>query len=185
MIIALTGPMAAGKTEAGMILKEQGFQYIAFSDIIRKIADERKIEPTRQNLQKLGRKVKEEANNQGILSKLIVDHKKKDNLVADGLRNPDELREFKKYPGFLLVAVTAPMRVRYARIRKRKRPGDPENYIDFRSLDRKENRGESPAQDINRCVRAADLVIENNGTIQELKDKVQRSIVQSKKLKNR
>ena len=171
MIIAITGPMASGKTEVAKYLESKGFEYFAFSDILREEAKKRGIEPTRDNLQKLGNRIKKEANNQGVLSDIICNKVKK-NAAADGVRNLDEIISFRKRKDFKLIGVTASPRARYSRIKKRARPGDPETYQKFKKLDNMENRGYTKAQDINNCVNEADFKIVNNGTLEELRKKV-------------
>ena len=54
MIIALTGTIASGKGEVADYLKKKSFQYFMYSDVLRDVAKARGIEPTRENLHKLG-----------------------------------------------------------------------------------------------------------------------------------
>ncbi len=170
MIIGLTGTMGSGKAEVAKYLARKGFEHFVYSDILREIAEQRDINPTRINLQKLGNEIKKKAN--GILSKKISRKIKKENAVVDGIRNMDEIREFRKRKDFYLIAITAPQRIRYERIRKREREGDPTSFKDFKKLDNKENRGKTKGQEINRCIRASDFVIANKGSLQQLKKKV-------------
>jgi len=172
MIIGITGTMAAGKGVASDYLKTKGFEYFSYSDILRKIAHERGIEPIRQNLQKLGNTIKEEAKNQGILSKKILEAATTSRVVAEGIRNPPETREFRKAKDFHLLAIVAPPAMRYKRILSRGRHGDPATFAAFKRLDASENRGATRGQQVNRCIAMADVVIENTGTIGEFHKKI-------------
>ncbi len=89
MIIGLTGTMSAGKGEVVKHLKSKGFEHYVYSDILKEIAKQRNIEPTRANLQKLGTDIKKETKNLGILSKKMLKKIKTDKAVVDGIRNVD------------------------------------------------------------------------------------------------
>ena len=172
MIIGLTGTMASGKGEVAKYLISKGFEHLMYSDILKEVANERGIELTRKNLQKLGNDIKQEEKNLGILSKKIIEKAKTDKVVAEGVRNPDEIREFKKRKDAYVIAVTASQRVRFKRMKMRGREGDPTGFREFKRLDNIENRGVTKGQEINNCIKIADYVIENIGTLDELKKKV-------------
>ena len=69
MIIGLVGTMGSGKTEIAEYLKRKGFEHYTYSNILIEIALKTGIEPTRENLQKLGTEIKQKEHNKGILSK--------------------------------------------------------------------------------------------------------------------
>lgn len=172
MIIGLTGTIASGKTSIAEILKNRGFEHFTYSDILRKEAKKRKIQPTRENLQKLGNEIKEESKNKGILSKLIVENSHSGNIVADGIRTVDEVIELKKYDKAFIIAVDAPQKLRYKRLKLRQRDGDPITFYQFKKLDDHENMGLTPGQDIYSCFKKADFVIINDRCLKELKERV-------------
>ena len=72
MIIGLTGTIGSGKGEVVKYLKGKGFEHYVYSDILKEIAKQRNIEPTRANLQKLGSDIKKESKNLGVLSKKLL-----------------------------------------------------------------------------------------------------------------
>jgi len=173
MIIGLTGTMGSGKGEVVKYLKQKGFEHYVYSDILREIAKNRNIEPTRANLQKLGTDIKREEKNKGILSKKLLKKIKTDKAVVDGIRNRDEIIELKKEKAHI-IAITSPQRLRFQRLRKRNREGDPTTFKEFKKLDNLENRGKSKGQEINRCIRLADSVINNNATLEKLKEQTEK-----------
>lgn len=178
MILGLTGTMGSGKGEVVKYLKSKGFEHYVYSDILREIAKNRNIEQTRANLQKLGTDIKRESRNKGILSKKLLKKIKTDNAVVDGIRNRDEIIELKKEKAHI-IAITAPQKLRFQRLRKRNRPGDPTTFNEFKRLDNLENRGKSKGQEINKCLKMADSIINNNSTLEKLKeqaDKILNSI---------
>src|SRR3989338_11418129 len=171
MIIGLTGTMGAGKGEIVKILKQKGFEHYVFSDVLREVAKERNIDPTRENLQKLGAIVKKESG-RGILASKLLKKIKTDKAVLDGERNVDEIKELKKN-GAHIIGITAPQKVRYQRIKSRKREGDPLTFLQFKRSDNLENRGKTKGQEINNCLNHADFIINNNGTLENLKKQVE------------
>ena len=172
MIIGLTGTMASGKGEVAKYLISKGFEHLMYSDILKELARSRGIELSRKNLQKLGNDIKQEEKNLGILSKKIVERAETGKVVADGVRNPDEIRELKKSKDAYVIAVIASQRVRFKRMRGRGRVGDPIGFREFKRLDNIENRGVTKGQEINDCIKIADYVIDNSGTLDELMKKV-------------
>ena len=74
MIIGLTGTISSGKSTVAEILIKKGFEHHTYSDILRLEAKKRNIEPTRQNLQKLGNKLKEESKIEHITSMIFMDY---------------------------------------------------------------------------------------------------------------
>lgn len=172
MIIGLTGTMASGKGEVVNYLKSKGFEHYMYSDILRDIAKQRNIEPTRANLQKLGADIKKESRNFGILSQNILKKIKTDKAVVDGIRNVDEIKELKKRKNTFVIGVAAPQRLRFGRIRKRNREGDPKTFSEFKRLDNLENRGKTKGQEINNCFKITDFIINNDSSLENLKKQV-------------
>jgi dephospho-CoA kinase len=168
MIIGLTGTMACGKGEVVKYLKKKGFEHYVYSDILKEIAEQRNIEPTRENLQKLGNDIKKETKNLGILSKKMLKKIKTDKAVVDGVRNPDEIRELRRKREAYIIGIDASQKIRYERMKKRKREGDPKRFSEFKKLDNLENRGKTKGQEINKCLKMADFMIINDGSLEEL-----------------
>jgi dephospho-CoA kinase len=171
MIVGLTGTIASGKTTVAEFLKEKGFEHHTYSDILRKEAKKRGIEPTRENLQALGNKIKKESHNLGILSKMIIESANSKDIIADGIRTADEIRELRKY-GALIIGIDAPQRMRFERVASRKRKGDPLTFEQFKEIDDHENKGKTEGQHINSCLKESDFVIINDSPINELRKKV-------------
>lgn len=162
MIIGLTGTISAGKSTVANILIKKGFEHHTYSDILRLEAKKRNIEPTRKNLQELGNKIKEESKNFGILSKLIIENSKSKDIIADGIRTVDEIIELKKHPNSIVIAIDAPQKIRYARLKKRNRLGDPLSFEEFKKIDDHENKGLTKGQEIDKCIEKADFIINNS-----------------------
>jgi len=176
MIIGLTGTIGSGKGEVVKYLKGKGFEHYVYSDILKEIAKQRNIEPTRANLQKLGSDIKKESKNLGVLSKKLLKKIKTDKAIVDGIRNADEIRELRKKRNVYIIGINAPQKIRYKRIKKRNREGDPKTFLEFKKLDNIENRGETKGQEINKCLKMADFLIINNGSLELLKGKIEKIV---------
>ena len=182
MIIGLTGTIGSGKSEIVKYLKTKGFEHFVYSDILKEMARLRGMEITRENLQKLGTEIKEKSNNFGILSQKLLSKIKTGKAVVDGIRNADEIKELRKRKEVYIIGFNAPQRERYERLRKRNRDGDPKTFEEFKRLDNLENRGKTKGQEINKCLKMADFLIINNGSLEQLKNNIDK-ILQTISLK--
>ena len=88
--IGLSGPMAAGKTAAGMHLRARGFHYARYSWIVEDVAREREREPSRSALQDVGRELHETRGQRWLGRKLLEKLPASGCMVIDGLRYPDD-----------------------------------------------------------------------------------------------
>lgn len=174
MILGLTGTMCAGKGEVVKYLKNKDFEHYVYSDILKEIAKQRNIEPTRENLQKLGNDIKKESKNLGILSKKMLKKIKTDKSVVDGIRNVDEIKELRKQKKVYIIGVAAPQRLRFKRLKKRNREGDPKTFSEFKRLDNLENRGKTKGQEISKCLKMANFIINNNGSLEKLDNEIEK-----------
>ncbi len=68
--------------------------------------------------------------------------------------------------------MNASQRLRYDRLKRRNRKGEPGTFFEFKRLDNNENRGKIKAQEINKCLKIADSVIINNSSLEELRRKI-------------
>ncbi len=176
MIIGLTGSLAAGKGVVSDFLKEKGFIYLSLSDELREIAKEKKIELTRENLQNLGNKMREE-NGSNILAKLVSEKINNQNYIkaiVDGIRNPAEIIELRKIKNFFLISVDAPSTIRFKRMMERNRESDPQTWEDFLKVDAKDkgiNEFET-GQGVSKCMQQADFRLINDEALDRIKEKI-------------
>ena len=167
--------------------KKLGFVHHSFSREIRQVAKERGIKVSRLTLSKLGFDLRKESrkskSNESILGRRVLDHILKDmkkgqhKFVVDGLRDYDELYLFRQHEmdnkdtRFVLVGVDAPQELRWQRLRKRGRQGDPETFEDFKKVDDWEMSGRG-GQEVGKCMKMADYIIVNDSSVTEMKKKV-------------
>ncbi len=187
MIVGITGTISAGKGKTAEFFKEKGFKHHSFSSTIRAIAKERGIEITRKNLSRLGDELTKEKPDGSIIADKILEKIKEERKkgaskwVLEGIRKPQDIKVFREHEfdnrkmRFILIGVDAPLEIRFERLRRRGRHGDPETLEEFKKIDEKENKGKA-GQQIDRCMAMADYIIINDGTIDELKKKTEKII---------
>jgi dephospho-CoA kinase len=172
MIIGLTGANASGKGEAAEYLKSKGFEYYSLSDILREEAVLRGVEPSRENLIKLGNELREKNGPSALADMTVKKIKDKNNYVIDSIRNPFEIKALRKLNKFTLIGIDAPVKMRFSRAIARNRPGDPKTLEEFIEKEKKENINSSTNQQLENCLKAADKVIINDSTIEEFRGKI-------------
>ncbi len=184
MIVAITGPICAGKGKVAEMFRDDGFTHHSFSAELRQVARERGIEVNRENLSELGRDLRKESPGKSILGTRLLEKVKKEaekgknKWVLEGLRDIDEIDLFRKHEmeskkmRFILVAVDAPQKLRFERLKKRRRHGDLETFEEFKEVDDRENKG-GHGQEVNACMKRADYMIQNDGTLEQLREKVE------------
>jgi dCMP deaminase len=95
------------------------------------------------------------------------------NQVVDSIRNPEEVKFLRTLSDFYLVAVEAPVDVRFQRALARARPGDPVDVAAFGEAEARELQSSDPAaQQLVATISLADYTIVNDGNIPDLQDKV-------------
>jgi dCMP deaminase len=169
MIIGLTGTNGAGKTAVSEYLINRGFEHYSLSDEIRDETRRRGQEITRDILIEVGNELREKFG-PGILAERILLKLEKDhNYVVDSIRNPYEVEVLKRRKDFILLAVEADQAIRFERTRMRGRENAAQTLDQFICEEARELESLNPAnQQLHATRRKADIVINNNETIENL-----------------
>ncbi len=175
MIIGLTGSMGCGKGEIVNILEKLGFKHITLSSMIRAEAKERGLPEDREVLMEIGNSMRA-FDGAGVLAKKSLEKIKlsdHEDWVIDGIRNPAEIVELKTDEDFHMVGVHTDREVLIDRILSRSRAGDALVKEDIvAKIEREWGKGEpDDGQQVEKCMKDSDLIINNEGTLEELSDK--------------
>ncbi len=169
LIIGLSGYIGAGKGEVACYLKQRGFAYLSLSEIVREEARDRDFtdkEFTRRLLQNIGDDLRNCFGNDVLARRVFkkAQENKSENITIDSIRNPDEVKYLKSQENFFLIGVTAPLKIRFQRITKRKRPSDPQKWEEFIKADQRDRGIDQPisGQQVEACIKLADFIIENS-----------------------
>ncbi len=175
MIIGLTGSMGCGKGEVVKILEEKGFKYITLSMMVREEARKRNIPEEREKLMEVGNSMRK-IDGAGVLAKKSLEKIKNsdhDKWIIDGIRNPAEIDELKKEKNVYIVGVSTNKELLVNRILSRARESDAKNKEEIlRKIEREWGKDEpEDGQQVGKCMKKVDIIIENEGTLEELQEK--------------
>ncbi len=176
MIIGVTGAYASGKDTVADMLQKMNFYHISLSDIIRDEMKLQKIKLTRENMIRVGTKLRSEFGADILAKRALRKVRDGENYVFTSIRNPKEVEYLMKREDFLMVNVIAPEKVRLRRILGRNREGDPKTLKELKESERKENTSNPNEQQLNTVAKMAKIVIKNDSDLTMLQEKVQRLV---------
>lgn len=167
LIIGLTGNNCSGKGEVASILVENGFRYYSLSDIVRNESISRGLSTCRDDLIATGIDLRNRFG-PGVLAEKIIPFLGNKNVV-DSIRNPGEVKVLRGIKGFVLWGIAVSLEVRFERSLKRARNGDPITLEEFKEKEEIENADDESGQRLSATFSLADKIIENNGSLKELR----------------
>ena len=186
MIIGLTGKNGAGKGEVAKFLQERGYAYFSLSDVLREEAARLGQPVTRDLLVELGDRLRHERGPGVLAEKVFARLDPEKHYVIDSVRHPSEVQVFRRRSDFILANVKAPERLRFERLRQRKRENDPKTYEEFQALEQKEAVSPDPSsQQLDRAISMADVTLENAGPLKMLHDRVKEVLLEFSKKETR
>lgn len=168
IIIGITSKIAGGKgTVAKYIQQKYNTNIYRFSTMLRDVLGRLNLDISRENMQKLSALLRKNFS-EDLMAKVIAEDVKKDKnkiIVVEGIRRMADIKYLKKMPNFILVAIEAKPRIRYERVVKRnENKGDSKKtYKQFLKEDNKESERE-----ISKVIKNAKIVIDNNGSLENL-----------------
>jgi dCMP deaminase len=176
MLIGLTGRNASGKGEVAKYLEKKSFYYCSLSDVIRDEIRNRGEALTRENMIETGNELRQHFG-AGVLAHRILQKVEDDkHYIVDSIRNPAEVEALRATKNFKLVRVTAPLEIRFERLRSRGREGDPVNFERFRELEQREMEGDENSQNLLKVEAMADEELVNEGSLQSLYAQIDRLV---------
>ena len=163
MIIGLTGSYCSGKdTVADYIVNKYNFGHFSLSDEIRLLMKQANIEPTRENLISFGTNLRQTEGNDVLAKSVIKKFEQGKNYCITSIRHTKEVEKLKTLKDFILINVDAHQAIRFERMQKRKRPGDPETLEKFIELEKKEAQSSGSGQQVALCCKMADIIFIND-----------------------
>jgi len=175
-VLAFTGMPCSGKTEAVKVAKEMGIPVIRMGDMVWEEVKNRGLPLDNKNVGNVADQMRNEHGKdiwaRRALTKIrILD--KTDIIVIDGIRNVEEIDTFKKKLGkeFIVIVITASDETRRKRVLDRGRQDDSTNIEDLEERDKRELRW-----GLGAVIAAADVVISNEGSIDEFRDKIRKTL---------
>jgi dephospho-CoA kinase len=186
-LIGLAGTAGAGKDAAADILTQMfGMQNLSSGDALRAITRfvyrlEPTFNPVRDQLYEVGNTIRTQVNPATLVQLCILQAQvlNVERAVISGLRSMGEAQAVRDAGG-IIVCIDAEAHVRYNRMFARGRDAEVNKTLEeFLEQDDRENRGTSlqgPGRGIKAIVDSADIVISNNGTLEELQAELKNKI---------
>jgi len=146
MIIGITGTDGSGKGSAVSYLVDKlNFTHYSSRDLIMAEVKKRNLEPNRSNLRLVGNEMREEGGADVIVKKALekIEIDNIENAVIESVRTVKEAETLIQAGGILL-AVDAPIEVRYKRIVERGGDTDKVSFSDFVEQEEAEMNDEDP-----------------------------------------
>ncbi len=172
LIIGITGTFSSGKDTVAEYLAKKGFFHLSLSDLVREECQKRKQYTSRDDLIKVANELRQNYG-PGILAKIAKERiKDKEKIVISSIRNPAEVEELKKEGCFFLLAIDAPIKLRYQRAKKRGRIDDTVTFEKFKKQEEFERKGNQFQQQLDKVILMADYTIINDKTLEELYQKI-------------
>ncbi|MCD4755999.1 AAA family ATPase [bacterium] len=174
-IIGVTGTNGAGKgTIVNFLIKEYGFIYFSVRDFLIKDLQKQGLKINRENMINTANDLRGKYGADYIVTKLYqeaLDLNKP--AIIESIRCIGEVNSLKEFPDFKLLGVDAQQTKRYERSILRKTETDQISFPKFRELESLEMNSNDPyKQNLKACLEMADVVFKNNGTIEQLEEKV-------------
>ena len=172
MIIGVSGRNGSGKGTLLEALAQNGFEILSLSDVLRHELADQGLSETRERMIELGTQLRRERGPGALAEVLGQKLRKGAHYGIDSIRHPAELdRLAATDPGFHLIWVEAPVELRFERMQRRGRSGDPETLQELKRLEEMERGGSDEAtQQLDAVSERADFRIGNEGPVEALSE---------------
>ncbi|NUJ97963.1 AAA family ATPase [Candidatus Gracilibacteria bacterium] len=167
-VIGIIGKLCAGKDSVGeYISKKYALPLYSISGKVKSLGEKDHI--SREGLINFSRSLSEKFGD-GYIAEKIIEDAKENTIIIVGMRQKGQIKYLKENTQFLLIAIEASDEIRFLRMQKRNRPGEPESLEEFIRIEKEED-GKS-VQKISACIKQADICLKNEGEIEDLYKKI-------------
>ena len=172
MIIGITGPQGAGKTQlADYLVHNYGAKHLSVRKFLQKRLPQGADREAMVNLANHLRRIHDSAY---IVNELLKEAKGTQLSVIESIRTVREADHVKIHRGYLL-GVNAPQKLRYERAVKRGSATDKISFEQFQKDELREAYAQNPnEQNITACLKKANAVLKNDATLEDFYKKIDR-----------
>ncbi len=180
LIIGLVGEKGSGKETFGNLLQEllpsKKIVRVRSSDVLVETLALWNIEKTRENLQNLAIWM-DETFGDGTLSDVVkhrIEELEADIVIFDGIRWMTDVKLINNFPHHLLIYITAPLKIRFERLKKRqeKMYEETTSFEQFIKEEQKKNELLIP-----KIGEEADIKIVNDETVEKFKELIKQLVI--------
>lgn len=181
IVIGAVGLNGSGKDALIQYLHERhGIPMLSMGDLVREMAAQQGMRPTRSNLHELSQRAIEQQGAGFFASTLIAQIEKAswDAVGITGIRSPADVRTFREHFGddFVLVHVRVnDAFTRFERVQDREEARDPQSYERFLRQDQEEKE----MFQIEEAAGMADITIDNDGSLKSFHQEIEEQVVKT------
>jgi len=179
IIIGITGTLGAGKgTVVEFLEKEKGFQHYSVRGYLVEEIKKKGMVVNRDSMTSIANDLRAQHSPSYIIDELYIMAKASSkNCVIESIRTPGEIESLRKKDRFYLFAVNASPDLRFQRIKSRASVTDNVDFDTFLANEKREMNTDDPnKQNLGKCISMADYIFENNGSVEELVNKVSKVV---------
>ena len=174
-IVGITGTNASGKgTIVDYLVKNKNFTHYSVRAFLIQELEKRNLPVDRDHMRELGNELRANFWPAYIIEQLYAQAQEQGgDAIIESIRTVGEVQNLKGKENFLLLSVDAEQKTRYERILKRGSETDSVTFEEFQIQEEKEMNNTDPAkQNVAECMKLADLQIRNDGTFEDLYQKL-------------
>lgn len=182
VVLGITGTNGAGKgTVVEYLVNKKNFSHFSASGLITEEIIRLNMPVNRDNMILVGNMLREK-NGAGYIAEELIRRASKNegNSIIESIRTIGEVDKLRERGGIIL-AVDADQRVRYERNLVRGGVKDKVTFEEFVEQEKREMESSDPnKQNLSACRKAADYVINNDGTVEELNNEIEKILLNIK-----
>ena len=171
LCFGITGTIGAGKgTVVEYLEKSRGFRHFSVRRFLLEYIRQEGMPENRDSMFLVGNRLRKEFGPSYVVDRLYeLAAKGGENCIIESIRTPGEAISLRSKGNFYLLAVDADQAVRYERVIHRKSETDKIPFITFIENEEREMTSTDPnQQNLKECIRMADFVMLNNGSMEDL-----------------
>ena len=175
--IGITGTLGAGKgTIVDYLIKNRGFVHYSVRSFITEEINRRGLPVNRDSMTMVGNDLRAQHSPSWIVEQLYEQAQASGkNCIIESVRTAGEVEALRGKPNFYLFAVDADTKVRYERAVLRGSETDHVSFETFVANEAREMDNNDPnKQNLRYCIEQADYCFQNDGTIEELNQQVEK-----------
>lgn len=176
MIIGITGTDGAGKGElVNFLVQKYGFVHFSSRALLIEEIEKKGLSATRDNMRITGNALREKKG-AGVIVEIALEKifkTKIEKAIVESIRSVKEVETLKEAGGILL-AVDAPLKIRYERISGRGGETDKVSFEEFVEQEEKELNDKNPnGMQKAEVMKMADYTFLNDSSLEELHKKIE------------